>query len=123
IAATLLRDYAGRQITLLAPLVVARKGYYTDLAKWAARKGFAELRIDGAMLPTARWPRLDRFKEHSIELPVASFVVGPGAESGLREALSRALEFGKGVVQVLATSRRVPAKTKSKVEPDPALAT
>ena len=40
IAARLARDYAGRRIALLAPLVVARKGYYTDLAKWAARKGY-----------------------------------------------------------------------------------
>jgi excinuclease ABC subunit A len=119
IAATLLRC-AGRQITLLAPLVVARKGYYTDLAKWAARKGFAELRVDGAMLPTARWPRLDRFKEHSIELPVATLVVSAGAESALRDGLARALEFGKGVVQVLASPRPVPGKTKSKVESDPA---
>ena len=123
IAATLLRDYAGRQIVLLAPLVIARKGYYTDLAKWAARKGFAELRVDGAMLSTARWPRLDRFKEHSIELPVARLVVGPEAESALREGLSRALEFGKGVVQVLASSRPAPGKTKSKVESDPTFAT
>src|SRR2546427_7200469 len=122
IAAKLLRDYGGRHLALLAPLVVARKGYYTDLAKWAARKGFAELSVDGAMLPTARWPRLDRFKEHSIELPVATLVVGPETESALREGLSRALEFGKGVVQVLATSRPVPAKTKSKVESDPTFA-
>src|SRR5207342_3338596 len=77
-------------------------GYYTDLAKWAARKGFAELRVDGAILATQRWPRLDRFKEHSIELPVAELVVTAGSESALREALARALAFGKGVVHVLA---------------------
>ena len=102
IAARLARDYQGRRLALLAPLVVARKGYYTDLAKWAARKGFAELRVDGAMLPTQRWPRLDRFKEHSIELPVAELVVTAEAEPALREALARALAFGKGVVHVLA---------------------
>ena len=71
IAARLLREYRGRRIELLAPLVVARKGYYTDLAKWAAGKGHAELRVDGERLPTARWPRLDRFREHTIELPVS----------------------------------------------------
>ena len=43
LAAQILRDYRGRRITLLAPLVVARKGYYTDLAKWAARQGFPAL--------------------------------------------------------------------------------
>ena len=116
IAAKLLRDYAARPLALLAPLVVARKGYYTDLAKWAARKGFAELRVDGAMLSTARWPRLDRFKEHSIELPVASLVVGPAAERALREGLSRALEFGKGIVHVLPSRVRddFPPASRSK---------
>src|SRR3546814_12191743 len=52
---------------LLAPLVVARKGYYTDLAQWAAGKGYTHLRVDGAFLPTAKWPRLSRFKEHRSE--------------------------------------------------------
>ena len=47
IAARLLRDYRGQHIGLLAPLVVNRKGYYTDLAKWAAGKGFSHLRVDG----------------------------------------------------------------------------
>jgi excinuclease ABC subunit A len=53
IAARLLRDYRGERITLLAPLVLARKGYYTDLAKWAAKKGFKTLRVDGANVATS----------------------------------------------------------------------
>src|SRR5206468_8084770 len=56
IVATLLRDYGGRRIALLAPLVIARKGFYTDLAKWALRKGFSELRVDGTLAATNRWP-------------------------------------------------------------------
>ncbi|HEX6137140.1 MAG TPA: excinuclease ABC subunit UvrA [Casimicrobiaceae bacterium] len=113
IAARLIAEFSGRRITLLAPLVVARKGYYTDLAKWAARKGFAELRVDGAMLPTARWPRLDRFKEHSIELPVAEVAVDAASERAVREALSRALELGNGVVQVLPQGDAASARPRS----------
>ncbi|HTT38334.1 MAG TPA: excinuclease ABC subunit UvrA [Burkholderiales bacterium] len=102
IAARLMRDYRGQHIGLLAPLVTARKGYYTDLAKWAAGKGYAHLRVDGAFLPTGKWPRLSRFQEHSIELPVADLRIEPATEPALREALARALDFGKGVVHVLA---------------------
>ncbi|HTS52266.1 MAG TPA: excinuclease ABC subunit A, partial [Burkholderiales bacterium] len=102
IAARLMRDYRGVHIGLLAPLVVARKGYYTDLAKWAAAKGYAHLRVDGAFLPTGKWPRLSRFQEHNIELPVADLEVDPANEAALREALLRALDFGKGLVQVIA---------------------
>jgi excinuclease ABC subunit A len=112
IAARLMRDYRGRRIGLLAPLVVARKGYYTDLAKWAAAKGYTHLRVDGAFLPTDKWPRLDRFSEHTIELPVADLVVAPEREAELRESLARALDFGKGVVHVLDGLDRLEAAAK-----------
>lgn len=102
IAAQLLRDWRGRHIGLLAPLVVQRKGYYTDLAVWARSMGYTHLRVDGAFVPTDPWPRLDRFKEHSIELPVGDLVVGPDTEGRLRDLLRRALALGKGVVLVLA---------------------
>ncbi len=102
IAARLLREYRGQRIGLLAPLVMNRKGVYTDLAKWAASKGFTHLRVDGAFLPVRPFPRIDRFKEHTIELPVADLRVAPENEKALREALARALEYGKGVVHVLS---------------------
>ena len=102
IAARLLRDYKGVRIGLLAPLIVNRKGFYTDLAKWALGKGYTHLRVDGEFLPTNRWPRLDRFREHSIELPVADLTVNAANERALRAALATSLEFGKGVVLVLA---------------------
>jgi excinuclease ABC subunit A len=101
IAARLLKDYRGQKITLLAPLIVARKGLYTALAKWARGKGYSELRVDGELLPTAKWPRLDRFIEHSIELPVATFTVSAGGEAELRQALTVALEHGRGVIHVI----------------------
>jgi excinuclease ABC subunit A len=101
IAAQLLRDWRGRHVGLLAPLVIARKGYYTDLADWAKGKGYEQLRVDGMFVSTLKWPRLDRFKEHTIELPVADLVVSPENEAELRRALATALEHGKGVVHVV----------------------
>ena len=70
IVARLMKQYRGQTIALLAPLVINRKGVYTDLAKWALAKGYWHLRVDGKLLPTQPFPRLDRFKEHTIELPV-----------------------------------------------------
>ena len=100
IAARLMKEYRGKTITLASPLIVARKGLYTALAKWARGKGFAHLRVDGKLLPTAKWPRLDRFIEHNIEMPVATLKVSAAGEAGLRAALDAALEHGKGVVHV-----------------------
>jgi excinuclease ABC subunit A len=138
ILATLLKNFRGRQLELLAPLVVARKGYYTDLAKWAAAKGFSHLRVDGQPTTTDRWPRLDRYKEHNIELPVGLTRVDPAAEGELRRLLLQALSFGKGTVlaaqpvgekktagremeQLFSTARACPRCRKSFTEPDPRL--
>ncbi|MBW8314904.1 MAG: excinuclease ABC subunit A, partial [Hydrogenophaga sp.] len=101
IAAAILTRYAGQHIGLLAPLVVNRKGVYTELADWARPRGHTHLRVDGEFLPTSGFPRIDRFKEHTIELPVADGVVDPANEAWLRSQLSKALEIGKGQVHVL----------------------
>jgi len=102
IVARILRDYRGMRVGLMAPLVVARKGYYTDLAKWAAGKGYTHLRVDAEFLPTERWPRLDRFREHTIELPVADVAIRADNEAALRKGLASALEHGKGIVHLLS---------------------
>jgi excinuclease ABC subunit A len=136
IVAQLLESYAGQTIEFLAPLVVARKGYYTDLAKWARGKGYEQLRVDGTRVATASWPRLDRFKEHDIELPIGVCKVEASAVSEMRAQLDLALEHGNGVAtvlrrksegkgqgrpQVFSTQRACPACARSFEELDPRL--
>ncbi|HRQ58358.1 MAG TPA: excinuclease ABC subunit UvrA [Azoarcus taiwanensis] len=133
IAAQVMRDYAGKSVEVLAPLIVNRKGLYTDLAKWARGKGYEQLRVDGDYLPTRKWPRLDRYKEHVIDLPVGMVVVRADNEVSLRTQLAEALEHGKGVVKVLelgavgaapqsfSTKRACPCCGTSFPEPDPRL--
>ncbi|MCS4503166.1 excinuclease ABC subunit UvrA [Arhodomonas aquaeolei] len=129
IVAQLLDEHRGARLRLLAPLVIARKGYYTDLAKWAAGKGFTHLRVDGSDMPTGDWPRLDRYQEHDIDLPVAEVDAEPGNEDGLREALEHALAYGHGTVRVvhdggealLSTERACPGCGQSFAPLDPRL--
>ena len=112
IAERLLKQHRGSRITLMAPLVVARKGYYSELAKWANARGYKHLRVDGEMLPTYQWPRLNRFKEHTIELPVVTLLVPKdNAEElnyGLQRNLVKALDLGKGLVHVLDPDAKKP---------------
>jgi excinuclease ABC subunit A len=132
IAAQLMKTFRGQHVGLLAPLVVNRKGVYTELADWARPRGFTHLRVDGNFLPTTNFPRIDRFKEHTIELPVWSLDVTPANEDELRDKLATALEHGKGVVHVLArggsnqvevfsTKRACPVCSTSYAELDPRL--
>jgi excinuclease ABC subunit A len=115
IVARLMREHRGRTIDLLAPLVIARKGFYTDLAKWAAGKGYDRLRVDGEWLPTKRWPRLDRFREHTIELPVGTVEIQPRNEARVRELLQHGLAFGKGVIHVLEQASAKKNKARAQV--------
>ena len=121
IQARLLKEYPGRKVRLLAPMVVARKGIYKELAKWADAKGYPELRVDGQYLPTNPWPELDRYKEHSIELPVSELKVTAKGEALLLAQLQRTLEIGNGVVIVadatgLGSDNKKTGKTKPKAD-------
>jgi excinuclease ABC subunit A len=101
IVARIQRDYRGALIGLLAPLVRSRKGIYRDLAQWASDKGYTHLRADGRFVGLSPFPKLDRYQEHNIELPVASLRIRPEREDALRKALAACLELGKGSVMVL----------------------
>ena len=133
IVAHIQQEMRGVSVEVLAPLVNNRKGLYTELAKWARSRGHAQLRVDGEYLPTAKWPRLDRYREHTIELPVGIVTVEPKHEALLREFVRDALEHGKGVLKVLklgsvgavpavySTLRACPACGTGFPEPDPRL--
>ncbi|MES2184482.1 MAG: excinuclease ABC subunit UvrA [Pseudomonadota bacterium] len=113
IAAQLMTAFRGRCIGLLAPLVMNRKGVYTELADWARPRGYTHLRVDGNFLPTTKFPRIDRFKEHTIELPIASIHITPENEALLRSSLATALEHGKGSVHVLSDMEGLQAAMES----------
>jgi len=125
----MLKRHRGRKVAIHAPLVVARKGYYTELARWAAKHGHATLRVDGAPLPTDAWPRLDRYREHDIDLPLGSVTARPDREPALRAMIERALDHGAGRVRVAdhrgetlySTVRACPGCGRSFDEPDPRL--
>ena len=91
ILAQIMLTFKNNNVMLFAPLIVARKGYYTDLARWAENKGFSELRVDGELIPTNPWPRLDRFIEHDVDLPVGTIKVSARSEAELDKLLEAQL--------------------------------
>jgi len=128
ITAQVIKKHRGKKIDLFAPLIVDRKGYYTDLAKWALNKGFDNLRVDGELLPTDNWPRLDRFREHTIDLPVGSIKVDVKNEAALVAIIQRSVDYGSGIVKIgstvknetlFSTSRACPSCHNSYPELDP----
>jgi excinuclease ABC subunit A len=82
---------------VLAPLIKARKGFHTDIARWAEGKGYESLLVDGKFVPVEGFQKLERYKEHTIDVLIGE--VGP---RGSAERLVRAaLEHGKGTARVM----------------------
>jgi excinuclease ABC subunit A len=84
------------RVRVLAPVVKARKGFHTEVAKWAERQGFTELLVDGKYVRSDAFPKLERFHEHTIDV-----VVGEAGAAGVAELVKRALEIGKGTARLI----------------------
>jgi excinuclease ABC subunit A len=103
------RARRARHLYLCAPLVRGRKGHHQPIATWIARQGYELMRADGRLLRTADFQKLDRYKEHDVEVVVADLKHGVAApnKTSLKlksaEALSRALSLGKGACFLLSS--------------------
>jgi excinuclease ABC subunit A len=91
-------------LKMLAPLVKARKGFHTDVVRWAERQGFDTLYVDGKLVPVAHFRKLERFKEHSIDVVVG--VIDRQRMVNAREIAGRALEIGRGTARLLDSKNR-----------------
>ena len=106
----ILREYGGRRILILAPLVRSRKGHYRELFEQMRRKGYLNIRIDGVMHEITQGMKVDRYKNHDIEV-VIDKLVPPVAEEGkeagtegqerLRRSVQMAMKQGDGLIMIL----------------------
>jgi excinuclease ABC subunit A len=92
-------------LKVLAPLVKARKGFHTDVARWAERQGFDTLYVDGRLIPVGQFRKLERFKEHTIDVVVG--VIDRQRIARTREITHRALEIGRGTARLLDSRNRL----------------
>jgi excinuclease ABC subunit A len=105
------KQFAGQKLTLIAPLIVDRKGLYKELADWASNAGFSELWIDGKPEQTDNWPKLDRYKTHDIDLTVASLKIPKAPTKTLTAALEKTLNLGKGRLKAISSSSSTETKS------------
>jgi len=91
------------RIIVLAPVIKARKGFHTEVARWAIRQGFEDLLVDGKMMKAEGFQKLDRFREHTIDV-----VVGERPSSArVQDLVKRAIEIGKGTAKILDAKKRI----------------
>ena len=95
------KDYKDEKVLLLAPVVRGRKGHYHELFIQLAKKGYGQARIDGVLQDIEYDLKLDRYKNHDIEVVVDRWIVGDTAsEMRMAKSLKIALQMGDGVVMI-----------------------
>ncbi len=101
----ILHDYQGKKIFILAPLVRSRKGHYRELFESMRRKGYLNIRVDGEIKEIERGMKVDRYKNHDIEVVVDKLQVKPQAsatpDERLRKSVLIAMKQGEGLVMIL----------------------
>ena len=97
----IMNDYAGKAIYILAPLVRSRKGHYRELFESMRRKGYLNIRVDGELLEITRGMKVDRYKNHDIEVVIDKLKPGIEATDRLKKSVAIAMKQGEGLVMIL----------------------
>ncbi|MFY7664830.1 excinuclease ABC subunit UvrA [Flavobacterium sp.] len=99
----ILRDFAGKKINVLAPVIRARKGHYAELFVQIAKQGFLKVRVNGELRDIVHGMKLDRYKTHDIEIVVDRLLIdsSPDLEKRLSQSIDTAMRHGENVLMIL----------------------
>ncbi len=103
IKSLILKDFDGRKISILAPVIRSRKGHYRELFEQIGKQGFVKVRVDGEILDIVKGMRVDRYKTHDIEIVIDRLKINEEADNNRRisESLITAMYHGDDVLMVL----------------------
>ena len=94
-------NYANKRIYILAPLVRQRKGHYRELFESMRRKGYLYMRVDGEILEVTRGMKVDRYKNHNIEVVIDKLAVQGSDDIRLANSIKTAMKQGEGVLMIM----------------------
>jgi len=97
----ILKDYEGKKTFLLAPLVRGRKGHYKELFEQIRKKGYLHVRIDGEIREATHGLKVDRYKNHDIEVVIDRLLVTEKDRKRLKDSMQKAMQQGSGIVMIL----------------------
>lgn len=97
----ILKDYKGKRIYILAPLVRSRKGHYKELFEQVRKKGYLYVRVDGEVREALPGTKLDRYKNHDVEVVVDKLVVADKDDTRLKNSVAAAMRQGDGLLMIL----------------------
>lgn len=117
----ILKDYEGKKIILLAPIVKGRKGHYRELFVQTRKLGFTKVRVDGEVQDLIPKMQLDRYKTHDIEVVIDRVVPTKSDWNRLKQSIQTALKQGDGILMVQADDGQVSHFSKNLMDPETGL--
>jgi excinuclease ABC subunit A len=114
---SIFQNYAGKKLTLLAPIVKGRKGHYRELFVQVRKQGYLKVRVDGALQEITPKMQVDRFKIHDIEIVVDRIVVDAKDRFRIGQSVAKALKEGKGIIMIMEENERVHHYSKFLMDP------
>lgn len=96
-----LEKYQGKRVYILSPLVKGRKGHYKELFETVRKRGYLHVRIDGEIREITHGMKLDRYKNHFIEMVIDRFEVDGNDTKRLKQSIALAMQHGKGIMMLV----------------------
>lgn len=114
---TLLQNFKGKKLVLLAPVIKGRKGHYRELFQQIRKSGFTKVRVDGEVLDITAKMQVDRYKIHDIEIVMDRIVADVKDRPRIGQSISKSLKEGKGVMMVMEENGKVHHFSKYLMDP------
>lgn len=116
------KNYDGKKLVLLAPVVKGRKGHYRELFVQIRKMGFAKVRVDGEVQDLVPKMQVDRYKTHDIEIVIDRIIVAGKDQKRIRQSVNDSLRHGNGVMMILQEDEKVAHFSKNLMDPETGLA-
>ena len=117
IMAHLLKNFEGKKLSILAPIVKGRKGHYRELFEQVRKAGYSKVRINGEVQDLVPKMQVDRYKTHDIEIVVDRIITEENDKYRISQSISIALKEGKGIMMVLDIDGKIHHFSKYLMDP------
>lgn len=119
---TLLQNFKGKKLFLLAPIVKGRKGHYRELFQQVRKSGYTKVRVDGDIQDITAKMQVDRYKIHDIEIVMDRIIADPKDRARIGQSINKSLKEGKGVMMIMEENGKVHHFSKFLMDPKTGLA-
>lgn len=114
---TILTNFKGKKLVLLAPIVKGRKGHYRELFQQIRKSGYTKVRVDGEILDITAKMQVDRYKIHDIEIVMDRIIADSKDRARIGQSINKALKEGKGVLMMIEESGKLHHFSKYLMDP------